>query len=104
MTLLTIFLMAFITFSSRYLFVHPRIPIKLSARMVSFLSFSAPAVLTAIWIPIIFVREGQLDLSLSNPYLISATVAVIIAAKTANVYLTLLLSGGLFITLKLFMG
>jgi len=72
--------------------------------MVSFLSFSAPAVLTAIWVPIIFVREGQLAISLSNPYLISATVAVIIAAKTANVYLTLILSGGLFIALRIFTG
>ncbi|MCO4798688.1 MAG: AzlD domain-containing protein [Colwelliaceae bacterium] len=103
MTLLIIFLMALITFSTRYLLIHPKIPLKLSARMVSFLSFSAPAVLTAIWVPIIFIREGQLALSLSNPYLISASIAVYVAAKTTNIYFTLLSSGAIFIILRITM-
>ncbi|MGB1263034.1 MAG: AzlD domain-containing protein, partial [Cognaticolwellia sp.] len=81
MTLLTILLMACITFSSRYLFIHPRLPVRLGAKMAKFLSFSAPAVLTAIWVPIIFVQNGQLNSSINNPYLIAATFAVLAAAK-----------------------
>jgi branched-subunit amino acid transport protein len=101
MTLITILLMAMITFLTRYLFIHPKIPLRLNAKVVSFLSFSAPAVLTAIWVPIIFVREGALALSLNNPYLIAATVAVLLAAKKVNIYLILITSGALFIALKI---
>ena len=88
MTLLTIFLLAVITFTTRYLFLHPNLPIRLGPRMVKFLSFSAPAVLTAIWVPIIFIKEETLNLSITNPYLIAATIAVVISAKTKSVYLT----------------
>ncbi|MDT0602432.1 AzlD domain-containing protein [Thalassotalea castellviae] len=101
MTLVTILLMAMITFLTRYLFIHPKIPLRLNAKVVSFLSFSAPAVLTAIWVPIIFIREGELALSLTNPYIIAATVAVLLASKKVNIYLILLTSGALFITLKM---
>ncbi|MEW6991080.1 AzlD domain-containing protein [Colwelliaceae bacterium 6441] len=101
--LITILLMAVITFSTRYLFIHPKIPIRLNAKIVSFLSFSAPAVLTAIWVPIIFVREGELVLSFHNPYLIAGSLALMVAAKTSNVYFTLLSSGLVFVVLKLSM-
>ncbi len=103
MTLMTILLMALITFSTRYLFIHPSIPLKLGSKVISFLNFSAPAVLTAIWVPIIFVREGQLSLSLTNPYLIAATLAVIVAAKTKSIYFTLFSSVTVFVALQLFL-
>jgi branched-subunit amino acid transport protein len=88
--LLTIFLMAIITFGTRYLFTHPSLPIRLGTKTAKFLSYSAPAVLTAIWVPIIFVHQGQLNYSLSNPYAIAAIFAVITAAKSKSVYLTML--------------
>jgi branched-subunit amino acid transport protein len=56
--------------------------------MVRFLSYSAPAVLTAIWVPIILIQENELALSLSNPYLVAAIIAVFTAAKSKSVYLT----------------
>lgn len=90
MTLLTIVLMAVITFTSRYLFIHPRLPVKLGDKMAKLLSFSAPAVLTAIWVPIIFVQQGQLSISLQNPYLIAASFSVLTAAKSKSVYLTMI--------------
>ena len=90
MTLLTIILMALITFITRYLFIHPRLPVRLGAKVAKLLSFSAPAVLTAIWVPIIFVQQGQLNMSLQNPYLIAATFAVLTAAKSKSIYLTML--------------
>jgi len=71
--------------------------------VISFLNFSAPAVLTAIWVPIIFVRDGQLSLSFTNPYLIAATVAVFVAANTKSIYFTLFSSVTVFIVLQLFL-
>lgn len=104
MTLLTIVLMAVITFTTRYLFIHPKVPIRLGAKMVSFLSFSAPAVLTAIWVPIIFIHDNALNISLTNPYILSASVAIIIAAKSKSIYLTLITSVIVFVALKFFIN
>ncbi|GAA5129961.1 AzlD domain-containing protein [Thalassotalea piscium] len=103
MTLITIFLLALITFSTRYLFLHPKTPVRLGPKMIRFLSFSAPAVLTAIWVPIIFVQQGQLMLSWKNPYLVAATVAVLVAAKSKSIYLTLFVSVAVFVAMRFFM-
>ena len=100
MTLLTIVLLAMITFSSRYLFIHPKMPIRLGGKMRQFLSYSAPAVLTAIWVPIIFIQKGELNTGLMNPYLIAASAAIFIAATTKNIYLTLLVSLIIFIGMR----
>jgi len=104
MTLLTILLLATITFLTRYLLLHPKFPIKIGNKMESFLSFSAPAVLTAIWIPIVFIHDHQLDITPSNPYLIGAIIAVIIAKLTSNVYITLSVSSIFFSLVKLYIA
>ncbi len=101
MTTLTIILMATITFATRYIFIHPKLPVRLGPKMSAFLSFSAPAVLTAIWVPIIFVHDRQLNLSVTNPYLIGAIVAVVIARKTNNIYFTLFGSAVFFTGLQI---
>ncbi len=93
---LTIISMAALVFGSRYLFLEPKLPVRLSKNTLTFLSYSAPAVLTAIFAPIVFIQEGKLDLSLDNSYLICAIVATILAYTTRNVLLTTLVSMGLF--------
>ncbi|MCJ8320782.1 MAG: AzlD domain-containing protein [Colwellia sp.] len=100
MNLLTIVLMALITFTTRYFFLHPNVPLRLGPKMVKFLSFSAPAVLTAIWVPIIFVQEQELVLSLYNPYLLGATVAIVLAVKGKSIYLSVGMSMLVFVALK----
>ena len=102
MTLITILLLACITFCSRYLFLHPKLPLRIGVRMSHFLSFSAPAVLTAIWVPIIFIKDNSFHGSITNPYLVAATVAVITAYKSHSIYLTLGTSITVFIALQLF--
>ena len=102
MTLLTIILLACITFFSRYLFLHPKLPLRIGAKVTHLLSFSAPAVLTAIWVPIIFIKDNSFNSSLTNPYLLAATVAVITSYKSQNIYLTLATSISTFIILRLF--
>ncbi|MGI2190324.1 AzlD domain-containing protein [Shewanella baltica] len=96
MILLMIFSMAAVVFISRHLLLEPKLPLRLSKVTQTFLSYSAPAVLTAIFAPIVFVQEGQLDLSLDNSYLICAVVATILALVTRNTLLTTVLSMGLF--------
>ena len=99
MIALTILLMASIIFLSRYGFLEPRLPIKLNSATLTFLSYSAPAVLTAILAPIVFVPEGQLAISIHNPYLTCALVATVLAYVTRNTLLTTVLSMGLFFIL-----
>jgi branched-subunit amino acid transport protein len=70
MTMLYILAMTAVVFLSRYLFLEPRLPLRLNARAQHLLSFSSPAVLTAIWGPIVFLPEGKLDVSPENPYLL----------------------------------
>ncbi|WP_286235246.1 AzlD domain-containing protein [Thalassotalea sediminis] len=100
MTLLTILLMALITFLTRYLFIHPSLPLKLSPKVTLFLSFSAPAVLTAIWVPILLIRDEQLAISIHNPYLISGIVGVACAYRFKSIYFTLAISCCVFLLMK----
>lgn len=96
----TILLMAVIVFVSRYLFLEPRLPIRLGPRVLHFLHYTGPAVLTAIWAPIVFHREGELNLALSNPYLIAAIFTAILAVVTRNVLLTTVLGMTLFFVIR----
>lgn len=89
MTLLTIFLLACVTFGTRYLFLEGRLPIRLGPNIKHLLSFSGPAVLTAIAAPIIFVHQQQLHIAIDNPYLWGALAAIVAAYKTGSVYWTI---------------
>ncbi len=92
----TILLMACVTFTSRYLFLHAKLPFSVGPKMQQFLSFSAPAVLTAIWVPIVLLPEGEWQLSFDNPYIPASLLAMAVAWKTHNIYYTTLLGMGLF--------
>jgi len=89
---LTLFLMAVLVFSSRYVFLEPKLPFKLSNRWLRFLDYTGPAVLTAIWSPIVLVKDNQLNIDPLNPYLLAASLALVLAITTRNVLLTTILS------------
>jgi branched-subunit amino acid transport protein len=57
-------------------------------------------VLTTIWVPIIFIQKGELNISLLNPYLIAASAAILIAATTKSIYLTLVVSLVIFVSMR----
>ncbi|KGK14171.1 branched-chain amino acid ABC transporter [Vibrio navarrensis] len=101
MILLTILAMTALVFASRYLFLEPNLPLKLGQRTQRFLSYASPAVLTAIWAPIVFSPEGELHLSPHNPYILAALLAAFIAWKSKNVLLTTIVSMAVFLLLKL---
>jgi branched-subunit amino acid transport protein len=100
MTWTTLLIMALLVFASRYLFLEPRLPLRLGPRALHFLHYTGPAVLTAIWAPIVFHREEQLDISLDNPYLLAALCATLLALTTRNVLLTTILSMALFFWIR----
>ncbi|EGQ8173207.1 AzlD domain-containing protein [Vibrio vulnificus] len=101
MIMLTILALTVLVFASRYLFLEPSLPLKLGYKTQRFLSYASPAVLTAIWAPIVFIPEGKLQLSLQNPYLLAAFIAALIAWRSKNVLLTTIVSMFLFLLLKL---
>lgn len=101
MIMLSILAMTLLVFLSRYLFLEPRLPLRLNPQAQRLLVYSSPSVLTAIWAPIVFMPEQQLWLSVDNPYLIGAVVAALLAWKTKNVLLTTIVSMVLFLCLKL---
>ncbi|WP_026960223.1 AzlD domain-containing protein [Aliagarivorans taiwanensis] len=101
---LAIILMTLVVFTSRYLFLEPKLPLKLNRHARGILAYSSAAVLTALWVPLVFIPEGELNLKLSNPYLVAALVAIVLAKATKNVLLTTVLSMLLFFGLKQWLG
>jgi branched-subunit amino acid transport protein len=100
MIALTILAMSVVVFLSRYLFLEPGLPIKLNSTARRFLGYSAPAVLAAIIGPIIFMPEGELLVSIVNPYLLAAVVAVVVMWKSKNVLLAVAISTAVFLILR----
>lgn len=88
-----------LVFGSRYLFLEPRLPLKLGPKTLKLLSFSTPAVLAAIIGPIIFVQDKQLISSWNNEYLIGAVVAVVVILLTGRTLLTAAVSMAVFLLL-----
>ncbi|WP_428774133.1 AzlD domain-containing protein [Vibrio sp.] len=101
MIMLSILAMTVLVFVSRYLFLEPKLPLKLNYHAQKLLGYASPAVLTAIWAPIVFVPEQKLWLSAENPYLVAATLAAFIAWRSKNVLLTTIISMAVFLVIKL---
>ncbi|WP_066016982.1 AzlD domain-containing protein [Endozoicomonas atrinae] len=93
-------IVAALVFGSRFLLMEPWLPLKLSETVQQVLSFSAPAVLTAIAAPIVFIREDQLSMSMDNHYLIAGIIVVFFALITRNTLLTVILGMLSFLILK----
>jgi len=101
MIMLSIVSMTVVVFLSRYLFLEPKIPLKLNYHAHRLLSYASPVVLTALWAPIVFLPEGKLSLTYSNVYLIGAIFTGLLIWKTNNVLVTIILSMGLFLVLNM---
>jgi len=71
-------LMAAITFTCRYFFFANIVHYALHPEIKRLLKFTAPAVLTAMWAPIIFVSDGHLN-TVGNAYFISGIITILAA-------------------------
>ncbi len=101
MIMLSILAMTALVFMSRYVFLEPKLPLRLSTGLQRLLSYSGPAVLTAIWTPIVFTHEKSLWLDSTNPYLWASLLAGFLAWKTKQVLLTTVASMAVFLLLNL---
>ncbi|SGY85507.1 AzlD domain-containing protein [Moritella viscosa] len=77
--------MACITFSCRYLFLSRSVSFELSRRIKRALSFTAPAVLTAMWVPIVFLGHQSSEMAFFNsPFLYAGLLTVLLSLKIKN--------------------
>ncbi|AZE73107.1 hypothetical protein C4K00_2878 [Pseudomonas synxantha] len=96
MIYLMIVAMGLVVFFNRYVFLEPRLPVRLNRGAREFLGFAVPGMLTAICGPIIFLADHRLNLSPTNPYLLAAICAVALMFWTRSVLITVLSSMALF--------
>ncbi|WP_341665594.1 AzlD domain-containing protein [Vibrio sp.] len=91
-----IFLMALITFACRYLFFMKSIPISLGSKTKQLLRYTAPSVLTAMWVPIVFLGHGSsLDTIHSSPFFYAGVITVLLSLKCKNTLMVV--AGGMVI-------
>ncbi|MCE3218170.1 AzlD domain-containing protein [Vibrio diabolicus] len=103
MIMLSILLMTGLVFTSRYLFLEPKLPLRLGTRTQKVLNYASPAVLTAIWAPIVFIPDGALSVNVHNPFLLAALLAALIAYFTKNVLLTTVISMVVCLVLRIWL-
>ncbi|MFN8447144.1 MAG: AzlD domain-containing protein [Anaerolineae bacterium] len=92
--------MALVTFAVRYpvLVLVGKIP--LPDRVFRALRYVPPVVLAAIIAPAVLMPDGQtLELTPSNSYLVAAVIAALIAWRTKNLMLTIVIGMGVFLVL-----
>lgn len=78
-----------LTFASRALFLLAGEKATLGPRLRALLAYVPPAVLSALVVPEVFVRDGELLLSANNPRLWAAAIAVLVAWRTRSVLATI---------------
>lgn len=94
--------MALVTFGVRYPVLAILGRVDLPDGVFRALRFVPPAVLTAIIIPEMFMREGTFSFSPANPYLIGGIAAALIAWRSKNLLLTILTGMAIFLLWKAF--
>lgn len=81
--------LAAIAFVSRALFVVPGSRLSLPPTVERVLRYAPAAALVAIIVPDLFRLGGVVTLSLDNPRVMAGVVAVVVAARTRNILLTI---------------
>ncbi len=102
---LLIFGMAVVTFAVRYpvMLLVGKLP--LPERLFQALRYVPPAVLAAIIVPGMLIPDGQtIDASPTNSYLVAGIVSAIVAWRTGNLLLTIVLGMGFFLVYRLILG
>ena len=98
---ITIFAMAVVTFSNRYVFFAAGVRYTLGSRMQRLLSYSAYAIMTAIWAPIIVAFEpGSGFHSAGYDYALAACLAAVMAILRIRTIIVVLVSSALFFILR----
>jgi len=86
---LPIFISGLLTYSLRLSFIVFSDKINMPDLMQRALRFVPPAVFTAIFLPELILPEGAIDLTFGNGRLLAGMVAILVAWRTKNVILTI---------------
>lgn len=74
--------------------------VKLPPRLENYLKYMPVAILTALVVPGLVVKDQQLNLAWNNPYLPAALVAGLLAWRTKNVFWAMVSGVGTVIVLR----
>lgn len=85
------------TFVSRYPLLVLVGRVELPKRVFRALRYVPVAVLTAISVPPVLLPDGQFSVSFENPYLIGGIVAIVIAWRSKNLLLTIVVGMAVFL-------
>ncbi len=96
--------LAAIVFVNRYVFLEPRLPVRLPKLLHEALRYSAPCLLTAICGPILLLDHGALRPFPGNPYVWGALCAVIIASCVRKTVVAVVSSLLVFYALVMLFG
>jgi branched-subunit amino acid transport protein len=59
-------------------------------KLTKFMSFIAPAILTSLIVPTIFISKGNIDISFNNKYLIAAVITTLAAYFSKNILVAMI--------------
>lgn len=99
-----IFGMFLVTFSVRYLLFAAAGRVHFPGWLSTALGFVPPAVLTAIIVPAVLMPQGQMWLSYSNPWLLAALVAALVALVRKDLLTTIVVGMLVFLLLRFGFG
>ncbi len=86
---LTIILAGILTYAIRLSFIVLQDRIRMPDLIQRALRYVPPAVFTAVFLPELFLNDGNLNFSLGNARLISGLLAILVAWRTKNIVLTI---------------
>jgi branched-subunit amino acid transport protein len=92
--------MMLVTFGVRYPVLALLSRTRLPEAALRALEFVPVAVLSAIVVPMAFIRDGEWAISFDNPFLLASIIAIFIAWISRNLLLTILLGMAVFLFLK----
>ena len=94
--LIFIFLgMMLVTYVPRLLPLLALSQVRLPDRLMSWLSYLPAAILSALIFPGALMRDGVIDPGLGNPSLWALAASFVVAVKTRNLILTMVVGGGI---------
>lgn len=101
---LVMFLAGLITYAIRLSFILLFGRMEVPERVQRALRFVPPAVLSAIIFPEVLMPGGSLDISPGNPRLLAGLLAALVAWRTKNVLLTLIVGMAALLLLNAVLG
>jgi branched-subunit amino acid transport protein len=95
--------MTAITFFCRYLFFSKTVQFELGPKVKRLLSFTAPSVMTAMWVPIVFLghQTNGVDF-ITSPFLIAGIVTILLSLHINNTLAVVVMGMSVFAVLKVF--